>query len=141
MSSIQSQMPVKYQDSVTRPADAAPATIDLFNIIGLIDATLPNFTLSELGMVASASQSLALSADFQVHVIDSADPDAIVRLPDAVAGITHIVINADPKNEISVHGADGEFINGASGSVEQLAGIAAIYHCPMVGHWFRIQGS
>lgn len=147
MSTIKSQLPAQYSNASTRPADATQTMIDLFNMTGTIDSTLPNFTLLETGLTAHAggtqAAALALSATVFVHKVDTVTSgNDSVRLPVSVAGQTHIVINNAASNSLQVYGAGTDTINNVATAtgVAQAAGIAGMYHCPVAGLWYRIVG-
>jgi hypothetical protein len=147
MATIQSQLPTTYQNASSRPADVTQTMLDLFNILGKIDSTLPNNTLIETGLTAHAggtqAAALALSPTVFVHQVNTVGTAAdSVRLPVSVAGQTHIVINNAAANSMQVFGAGTDTINNIATAtgVAQAAGIAGLYYCPAPGLWFRMVG-
>lgn len=147
MSTIKSQLPAQYANASTRPADATQTMIDLFNLTGYIDATLPNYTLIEPAITAHAggtqAAAFALSPTKFVHQVDTvASGNDSVRLPASVAGQMHVVINNAASNSLQVFGAGTDTINNIATAtgVAQAAGISGLYYCPVAGLWFRMVG-
>lgn len=149
MATIKSQLPAQYSNAATRPADCTQTMIDLFNLTGYIDSTLPNFTLVEDSLTAHAgggqASALALSSTVFSHRVTTVASGAdSVKLPAALAGgQPHFVMNSAAANSMQVFGTGTDTINdvAAGTGVAQAAGIGALYFPLANGKWYRVQGS
>jgi hypothetical protein len=122
---------------------AGAAALDAATIAALIATLLTLGSEDALTAHAGGGQSsaLALDATKAMHRIATVATAAdSVKLPAAVVGAVHLVINDAASNAMQVFGTGSDTVNGAASGtgVSHAAGKAAMYVCASAGKWYRL---